>query len=190
MYMQDNNDPQNVPPSPTSAPAAAPVEAPQATPPTPPPAAPKKGLPKFAKIIIGVVLGLIALTVIGVVALVLFVNSATQAPVDVSNKFFDNLQANKSEAAYELTSSSFKEATSEANLESLFDQISPFVTGEEKVTGKKIQASNGTSQAAVTYSVENAGETRYARVVLQKTGDKWEVINFKTSATELEAIVE
>jgi len=186
--MQDNNDPQTAPQTSTPTPVApAPV---QATPPTPPPAAPKKGLSKVAKIIIGVVVGFIVLVGIGVAAIFLIVNVATQAPVDVSNKFFDNLQANQPAAAYELTSSSFKEVTTEANLESLFEQVSPFVTGEEKVTGKKIQSANGLNQAAVAYSVENGGETRYARVVLQETDGKWAVINFKTSATALEAIIE
>ena len=187
--MQDNNTPQTTPEAPVPVTPLPTETAP--SPAAPPPlAAPKKGLPKLAKIIIGIVVGIIALIVIGVVALLLIVNAATKAPLDVSNKFFDDLQANNSSAAYQLTSKEFKQSTTELQLESLFTQLSSYVEGEEKVTAKKIESKNGLNQAAVAYSVDNNGETRYVRVVLRESDSKWEVINFKTSSTKLEAIVE
>ena len=113
--MQDNNNPQPTPEAPAPAPVAPAAPTPATEPTfTPPPVAttpgaPKKGLPKAAKIIIGVVVGFIVLAIIGIIALVLIVNAATKAPLDVSNKFFDDLQANRSSSAYQLTSPEFKE---------------------------------------------------------------------------------
>lgn len=186
----DTTTPTDVPASEPIAPPVAPLSPTEA--PTTPPAlsAPKKGVPKIAKIIIGIVLGLIVLIGIGVIALFLIVNAATQAPVKVSNQFFDDLQANQPAAAYELTSTEFKASTTEAQVEDLFTQLSPLTTGTEKVTGKKIESANGVTQAAVTYSVENGGTTRYARIVLRETNNKWEVINIKTSSTVLDTTIE
>ena len=152
--------------------------------------APKKGLPKVAKILIGVFAGLIVLAGIGVGALFLVVNSATQAPLNASNKFFDNLQANEPTAAYQLTSDAFKKSVSEDRLTSLFTQVSALMTGEEKITAKKVQSNNGANTAVVTYSVENGGKTRYARITLKEVDSKWQVYGFKTSESPIEAIIE
>jgi len=153
-------------------------------------AAPKKGLPKVAKIIIGVIAGFIVLAGIGVGALFLVVNSATQAPLNASNKFFDNLQANEPAEAYQLTSEAFKKSVTEDRIKTLFNQVSSLLSGEEVVTAKKIEAKNGVNSAVVTYSVENGGKTRYARIILKETDSKWEVHGFKTSDSPIEAVIE
>jgi len=150
----------------------------------------KKGLPTWAKVLIGSIVGLIVLIGIGVAAIFFVVNSAAEAPVKVSDQFVNAIQANEPSTAYGLTSSAFKEATPEATLTSIITRVSPLLTGEETIAGKKVQSSNGVNQASIVYTVENDSKTRYIRIVLQETDSKWEVINMKTSDSTLEAIIE
>ena len=164
--------------------SSTPVATPQAVPTV------KKGIPKVAKIIIGVIAGLLLLGVIGIAALFFLVNAVAQPPLDASNKFFNALQANQPTEAYALTSADFKKSITAERVGTLFNQVSAQMTGEEEVTAKKVESVNGVNQAAFVYTVENNGKTRYARIVLKESDSKWEVNGFKTSASKIEAVIE
>lgn len=191
MENNSNTQPDPVPaqPQPTEPQPVQPLQ-PTAESGMPTTASPKKGLPKVAKIIIGVVGGLIVLIAIGIFALFAIVNNGTKPAVEVSDAFVNAVQANDASAAYALTSSAFKASTTEARLTTVINTVSSALTGDEVITGKSLKSTNGVNQAAIAYSVENSGKTRYIRVVSQETDGTWQVINFKSSDTVLEAIVE
>jgi hypothetical protein len=165
---------------------------PQPTP-QPEPAMPapvKKGTPKVLKIVLIAVGSLMVLGAIGVGILFFVLGQAAAAPLKASNSFIDAVQAGESSKAYGLTTDAFQKATSTERLTTLVDGIKSEVSGDEKVTGRVVKATNGVNYAAVAYSVENDGKTRYMRVVLKQEGNDWKVQNFNAKNTVLEATIE
>lgn len=149
----------------------------------------KKGMPKWAKVLIGVVVGLVALIAIGIAAIFFFVNIFTSAPLKVSNNFMNAVQASDAEAAYALTSPGFQETTSRGQLDAMISSINPHFQGEEEVIAEKIETKDGTNHAAVVYKVTNGMGTSYLRIDLSE-GDGWQVTAIKNSDKELSAEIE
>lgn len=193
-FMQPDQNPQLQSPQPPQTP-----ETPQPTPvepvagsqpvATPAPVTPngKKKLPTWAKILLiafGSVVGFIGLAVLG---FFLYANSLIAAPAKVSDQFINAAQANDPSQAYNLTSPAFKNVTSEERLARVFDQVSPEIQGEEKISDKHYRVNNGVTTATLVYEIPSGDETSYVRVSLRKTDDKWEVLSMFTSKQELKA---
>jgi pyruvate dehydrogenase E2 component (dihydrolipoamide acetyltransferase) len=185
-------------PAPTPVAPAAPVAAPVpvATPIAPPtpavgPVVPTKKSSTLK--IIGIVVGALMLVIIIFIVLVtVLVGSTTAAPQKQSNLFIADLQAKDATSAYPLTTSSFQAATSQEQLQSIFDQVGPVLAGTPKVTSKEISTSTSTGKVAVfVYTIkDSSGKTYYAKTILKQDGSDWKVINFRSSATPLDTTVE
>lgn len=147
----------------------------------------KKSLPKWLKIILGII-GVILIIIVVAITAAYF---GTKAPQKISDKFIDDIQAADTSSAYALTSSAFKQATSQDQLDQLIQNISPLSKGNEKVTGRSIEKSTGSPEtAAIVYEIKNDSNTLYIRTILQKNDGEWQVVNFRSSETPLEAVVE
>lgn len=117
--------------------------------------------------------------------------TATKEPQKISDQFVNAVQATDSSAAYALTSQSFQQATSSAQLDQVIQRVGPVLVGEEKVSGRAIQKSAGSAQTAViVYSVQTSNGMKYMRVTLQKNGDAWQVVNFKSDDKPLDTKAE
>lgn len=190
-----------MPPQPPQQPQTTPPVAPQqpqpnypaqpqpvASPQPPAYAAPeKKRFPKWLKIV-GII---VAIFVVIIVIAAVTATTATKAPQKISDQFVNEVQAGNTSAAYNLTSKTFQDATTQAQLDQLIKQVGPLLQGEEKVSGRAIEKSTGVPQTAVlVYDVETSNGKKYIKVELQKSGDAWQVINFRSSETPLDAEVE
>lgn len=198
-------DPNTPTPTPTPNPTPMPPQQPQQPQETPSPQAPqapqtyetpvssqpsapeKKPKNKLLVIVGAVVLGLLALFA----ALYFFVFSATSGATKVSDQFVAAIQKEDAAAAYALTSDAFKEATTQTEVESIFASVSPALQGSTSNNDRKVESRNGKTYSAIVYTVKtkDSGD-KYIRVVLEKVGNDWKVINFRSSATKLEATIE
>jgi hypothetical protein len=188
-------DPNTPTPTPTPTPPQQPQEAPFSQAPQTPeapvsaqPSAPEKRPKNKLLVIVGaVVLGLLALFAV----LYFFVFSATSGATKVSDKFVAAIQKNDAAAAYALTSDAFKEATTQTEVESIFASISDALQGTTTNNDRKVESRNGKTYSAIVYTVKtkDAGD-KYIRVVLEKVGNDWKVINFRSSASKLDATIE
>ncbi|MBL8159668.1 hypothetical protein JNJ66_04375 [Candidatus Saccharibacteria bacterium] len=181
-----------VPPAPQPADPAGPQPAPGYGQPLPSPAQPapvKKGLPTWAKILIPAALGLFVLIGGGIALLFALVGNATKDAEIVSNQVVNAIQAEDAGTIYDLASGDFKRATSEAQLEEIVSSISPALQGEESISGRTIKNDNGREMASIVYTIATGSGTVYVRVVLEKDGGEWRVINFRSSETPLKTEV-
>ncbi|MBC7459339.1 hypothetical protein H7200_01340 [Candidatus Saccharibacteria bacterium] len=183
------NDTQPIQPVPTQATPQPELAVP--TPVTPGvPAPEKKKMSKVLKIVLIAVGSLIVLGAIGAASLFFILGQAAAAPLKASNSFIDAVQAGESSKAYALTTTAFQEATTAERLTTLVEGIKSEISGDEKVTGQVVKSTDGVNYAAVAYSVENDGQTRYMRVVLKQEGSDWKVQNFNAKNTVLKAEIE
>lgn len=151
------------------------------------PAPSKKRFPKWLKIVVIIVLVFIVIIVVAAVT----ATTATKAPQKVSDQFVNYVQAGDTSAAYALTSKTFQQATTQDQLDQLVKRVGPQLQGEEKVSGRAIEKSTGVPQTAVlVYDVKTSNDTKYIKVELQKSGDVWQVINFRSSDKPLDTTVE
>ncbi|MEK7472024.1 MAG: hypothetical protein AAB624_02135 [Patescibacteria group bacterium] len=128
------------------------------------------------KIILVVVIGVLAL----IAVVTLWVGSAINAAVGVSNEFIDNIQSSNSSSAYDLFSSEAKKTVTTDEFDGIVSQIGPILNTTEKVIGKEINGETGTSASAkVTYEIDGTdGETYNIIVNLTKEDGDWKVLNF------------
>ena len=159
---------------------------------TPVPAAPAPRRRSRGRVIAMVVAGLLALGAVVVAGAVVFVNEATQDAQKVSDRFVRAVDAGDGAAAYALTDPAFREATSEAQLSGLVDQLAPLADGGGKVTGKSINASTDSGKIAVlVYTLRAAGGGSLSfKVQLREQDDRWQVMNFRSSRSSLGTDVE
>ncbi|MEO8104903.1 MAG: hypothetical protein ABI602_01025 [Candidatus Saccharibacteria bacterium] len=152
------------------------------------PAAPaKKHIPTWLKVV-GVIAGLFV--VILVFAAVTAI-SATKAPQKVSDQFVNDVQSDNASGAFALTSDSFQKATDQQQLDNLIKQAGPALQGEEKVVGRAIHKTTGIPETAVlVYTVKTTNGTKYIKTELQKSGDVWQIVNFKSSSKSLDTTLE
>ncbi|MFZ1802047.1 MAG: hypothetical protein WAW62_00010 [Candidatus Saccharimonas aalborgensis] len=144
-------------------------------------------VPRWLVVLISVIFGLL---IVGGVIFVVVMNM-TDAPKKVSDEFVNDVQSANTEAAYALTSEGFRGATSKDDLDAIIKQVSPALQGEEKTTARSVEAAAGSSQKAViVYTVDTSSGTKYIRVILEKNGDNWRVMSFRSSNSSLEAKIE
>jgi hypothetical protein len=128
----------------------------------------------------------VAVIVLFFVGVFLITNQATKGAVTVSDKLIADLQNNDESAAYSLTSTAFRQTTSDSDLKQLFDRISPTLQGKAKVTAKAFNKTAGhPTQAVIVYAIDTADGTKYVRVSLQDNSP-WQVIGFRSSASRLD----
>lgn len=130
----------------------------------------------YKKIIVYAIAGIVVLFII----IVISVNSATKAPVDVSNQFIDSIQSGNSRAAYELFYSDTKKTVPADKFDGIVKQIGPILNTNEKITGKSINGETGKAATSeVTYDVNGTDGKNYAVIVnLTKENGNWKVLNF------------
>ena len=134
---------------------------------------------------VGKILGIvIAAIVVVIVGLTFFVNSATKAPVAVSNQFLNAVQAGEATTAYSLFSSTAKAAVPSDQFVAVVAQVGPILNASEKMTSKKVNASTGSvSTSEVVYEIPGTdGKTYSFTVNLTKENDLWKVLNFASKA--------
>ncbi len=147
----------------------------------------KKRIPSWLKIVGIIVVVFIAIIVIAVIV----ATTATQAPQKISDQFVNDVQSGDSSAAYALTSKAFQQATSEEQLATIIQQVGPVLQGQEKVSGRAIEKSAGAPETAVlVYTVKTSNGNKYIKTELQKSGDAWQVINFRSANEPLNTTVE
>ena len=109
----------------------------------------------------------------------------------MSDQFVNAVQSGNMSEAYSLTSTTFQQATTQEQLDQFVTQVGPLLRGEEKVTGRAIEKSTGIPETAVlVYEIATSNGTKYIKVELQKSGELWRVINFRSAAEPLDAKVE
>ena len=138
----------------------------------------KKRFPKWL-LIVGVIVAIFF--VIPGIFLGIALNNATKAPQLISDQFINEVQAGNTTAAYQLTSKSFQEVSSKEQLDAIIKRVGPILQGEEKVIGRSTAKSSGVPQtAALSYTVSTSKGTKYMKTELQKTGEDWQIINFRS----------
>lgn len=145
----------------------------------------KKRFPHWLIIIIAAVVAIVAI----VAAVLIIVLSATSAARSVSDKFMKDMQADDAQAAYSLASSDFKGATSESDLATLFEQVSPAMQGDFRQTQVKMSSESSSATTQVIYEVTTSHGKEYARVTLAKVSGEWQVLNFKVSDSPLDPTI-
>jgi uncharacterized membrane protein YvbJ len=131
--------------------------------------------------IIGIVVAAIVVVAVG---LTFFVNSATKAPVAVSNQLLNAIQAGDATTAYSLFSTAAKAAVPSDQFDAVVQQVGPILIASEKMTSKKVNASTGSaSTSEVVYEIPGTdGKTYSFTVNLTKENDVWKVMNFASKA--------
>ena len=147
----------------------------------------KKRFPKWLKIV-----GIIILVFVVIIAITaVTATTATKAPQKISDQFVKDVQTGDTSAAYNLTSKTFQDATSQDQLDSLVKQVGPALQGEEKVSGRAIEKSAGVPTTAVlVYTVKTTNGDKYIKVELQQNSNVWQVINFKSDDKPLDTTVQ
>jgi len=141
-----------------------------------------KRIPTWLKIA-SVVVVIIILFFVGIFV---FVNEATKAPEKVSNEWVADIQTDNSSAAYSLTTSAFRNSTSQEELAEIIGSVSPALQGKTNVIGKAVNSASGQpEEAIIVYTVSTSNGTKYIRVVLYKNNNVWQVQNFRSSNTAL-----
>lgn len=120
--------------------------------------------------------------VVFIASLFVIVNTATSAPLKVSDEFVSNIQSGNASAAYDLMSSNGQLTTSSQDFEAVVNQISPILTGEPKNTSKEVSAETGSDpKAEVIYEVKgNDGFTYELTVRLVQENGEWKVLAFNS----------
>jgi len=127
------------------------------------------------------ILGIIAIAIVVLfVGASFFVNSATKAPLAVSNQFLHDMQAGNAAGAYALFSSDAQAAVPAAQFEAVVAQVGPILNATEKITGRKINGATGSAATSeITYEIKGTDGKTYAVIVnLTKVNSDWKILNF------------
>lgn len=132
------------------------------------------------KIILWVVVGIVAF----VVVITFTVNSATKAPVKVSNQFLDYIQAGDAAGAYALFSSEAQQVVPTDQFDTLVAQVAPILNTKESMNSKSINGETGqAATSTVTYEIDGTdGKTYLITVNLIKEDGDWKVLNFESDS--------
>lgn len=136
----------------------------------------KWSLKKKIWVIVGTIVAII-------IVLIVVVNSATSAPVKVSNELVSDIQAKNATAAYNLLSSDAQKIVPSDQFKQVVDQIGPILSGKPKMISKEISGQTGSAATAkVVYEIKGTdGVTYKITINLTKQNDQWKVLNFETS---------
>lgn len=131
---------------------------------------------KKIMIIASVFIALMAIIFIGV-------NTATEAPLKVSDKLISSLKGNKPSEAYALFSADAKGTITEDAFADTVDKISPYLVSKPVITGKEINSSTDTGETSkITYEIKDDENNTYIIAVeLIKNNDKWEIQYFEST---------
>jgi len=156
----------------------------------PPPRRPKR----VRNIILIVLAAVVGLIIIFVLAIFLLVNESTEEPLKVSDQLVVAVQQGDGAAAYALTGPSFRAATTEPQLSELVENLSTLVS-KEKVSAKQksINVSSGNGKIAVfVYTMDgtDGGGSIYFKTQIREEAGRWQVMNFRSSRTQLGTDVE
>lgn len=137
----------------------------------------KRSIKKIISIVVIALAGLVVIST-------LIVNSATKAPLAVSDLFLNSIQAGDAGLAYELLSNEAKTTTSLNQLQSVVSQVGPILATSEKVTSKKINGETGSAATSqITYEIMGTDAKNYTVIVnLVKENEIWRVLNFDSKA--------
>ena len=131
------------------------------------------------------IIGIVVIALAGLVVVsTFFVNSATKAPLAVSDLFLNSVQAGDAGLAYELFSSEAKTTISLDDFQSVVNQIGPILASTEKVMGKKISGETGSAATSqIDYEIKGTDGKTYTVIVnLVKEAEIWRVLNFDSNA--------
>jgi hypothetical protein len=118
-----------------------------------------------------------------IIVITLTVNSATKAPVKVSNQFINSIQAGDAATAYALFSTDAKAVVPVDQFDTVVAQISPILSANEKMTSKSINGETGkAATSTVVYEIKGTdGKTYEITVNLIKENGDWKVLNFDSN---------
>lgn len=145
----------------------------------------KNGLALAGTIIGAVVMAISVVIFIVVISIIAMGARSFDDSKNVSNQFLNAVQAGEPGAAYDLTSSSFRQVTDEEQLSGVIAQVTEALQGNEEVTASAINSNNGVTTATFVYTISTVDGPVYVRIVLQQNGSEWEVVSFKSSDSVL-----
>jgi hypothetical protein len=169
----------------TTAPQPAPA------PPIPQPPAPPKR--RWGRIVAIVVVAVIAVIILLGAAVFFLVNESTEDAQKVSDQLVTAVQSGDGAAAYALTGPSFRAATPEAQLTELVQNLSTLVTRDKSSPNHKaISVSTENGKIAVfLYTLKGtSGSPVYFKTQIREEDGRWQVMNFRSSESELTTDVE
>lgn len=139
---------------------------------------PKWSVKKLTVIIVGIAAGI----VIAIAGLFMFVNTATSAPLKVSDQFILNIQGDNAAAAYKLMSTDAQNATSSEEFMAAMGQAGPILSGKPNNISKEVNTStNKGTTAKMIYEVAGSDSNTYTLTVnLVQENNEWKVINFES----------
>jgi hypothetical protein len=158
---------------------------------SPPPAPPRKR--STLKIVLIVVAAVVAVFIALIIGLFVLVNESTEDAQKVSDDLVTAVQAGDGPKAYALAGPAFREATTEADMTAIVEQLAPLVTKDKaSPSGKAINASTENGKIAVfTYTLKgSSGGSIYFKTQIRDEDGSWKVMNFRSSETELDTEVE
>lgn len=117
------------------------------------------------------------------IILVIVTNSATSAPVKVSNELISDIQAKNATGAYSLLSSGAKTVVPADQFKQVIDQIGPILSGTPKMISKEISGQTGSAATAkVVYKIDGSDGATYTLTVnLTKDNGEWKILNFDSN---------
>lgn len=176
------------PVAPVPAPTPSPVQPPAPAPLQPQPVQPKKSGKKVFVIIGAALLLLIVMGAVGFFLITKVVLSSTAAPQKVSDEFMHAFVHDDPAAAYKLTSSNYREVTSESTNEELFHTLGKLALKDNyTITGKVVKSDNGTTRASFVYKLaDKDNKDVYVRILLEKSSGTWQVDGFYASESSLQ----
>lgn len=142
------------------------------------------------KLIIFIVLGIVAVFIIGIVLFIVFifsaVNNATAAPLSASDSFIKSITTNNASLAYASTSAAFQKVENQAKFNDFIKQYNSEVNPNYTVViNKNISSNNGVQTATINYNIQAKGTAKnlYMRVELIQENGQWKVQNIEYKET-------
>lgn len=126
---------------------------------------------------------IVAVAVVVIVVLILVINTATSAPVKVSNDFLNNIQAARADAAYSMMTPAAQATISRSDFKSVIEKIAPILNTNESMKSKEVNGETGNAaKAKVVYEIKGTDGITYTFTTnLTKDNGQWKVLNFDSA---------
>lgn len=108
--------------------------------------------------------------------------SAASAPTKAAKSFLETVSSGDVGSAYTMTSTVFKEATAQEDLE-LFIEVFPVVAESTEITFNQFSIDNDV--AVVSGTIYSETESSPITVTLTKEGSEWKVVNFSLNPEDV-----
>lgn len=143
----------------------------------------KPGLGKIFRLILALLIILALVTL----AVILKHPPEDQKAQAAAESFIVTMQSDDPDRAYAMGNEAFRSATTEQNLELLFDQVRPFLAKAriDKVDSYFATSSKGDPRAIIVYTATIDKHVTYIRIVMDKQGEKWLIHSLITKAQPL-----